>query len=80
MAGKHLTSIRLQRSAGRSKHEVQIKGMASQNEIDNAIRNRDSIALRKMAQRAPRLETRIFLNLLADFVERDLKKLEKAAA
>jgi hypothetical protein len=54
--------------------------MTSRNDIDNAIRNRDGITLRKMAKRAQKLESRMFLNLLADFLERDLKKAKKAAA
>jgi hypothetical protein len=48
--------------------------MTSRIDIDDAIRNRDPITLRKMAQRAEKLETRMFLNLLADFLERDLKR------
>ena len=54
--------------------------MTSRIDIDDAIRNRDAITLRKMAQRAHKLETRMFLNLLADFLDRDLKKANKAAA
>jgi hypothetical protein len=65
---------------GRSKHEVQINGLTSRKDIGNAIRNRDAITLRKMAQRAQKQETRMLLNLLADFVERDLMKAKKAAA
>jgi hypothetical protein len=54
--------------------------MTSRNDIDHAIRNRDGITLRKLAERAQKQETRMFLNLLADFVERDLKESKKTAA
>jgi hypothetical protein len=53
--------------------------MFSEKDIDSAIKQYDSIALRKMAQQAPKEETQLFLNLLADFVDRAVNKLQKTA-
>jgi hypothetical protein len=53
--------------------------MPSSKDIFTAIERRDSGGLRRMAQRAQKEETRMFLSLLADVVEQDLKKLKKSA-
>jgi ribosomal protein S7 len=55
------------------------EGMTSRKDIDTAIKRHDNAALRKMAQAAHKDETRMVLDLLADFVEQDLKKLKKTA-
>jgi hypothetical protein len=52
--------------------------MSSRKDITTAIKRRDSISIRKMAQRAQKEETRMFLNLLADIVERDLRAMKKS--
>ena len=59
----------------RQRQKVMISGIY----IANAIKRRDHGAIRKIAERAKSQETRTFLNLLADFVERDLERLEESA-
>lgn len=54
--------------------------MGSGKDLHTAIERRDSATLRKMAQTAQKETTRMFLNLLADFLDQDdLKKLRKTA-
>ena len=53
--------------------------MGSGENIHRAIKRRDSMALRKMAEQARQETTRLFLHLLADLIERDLKRLKKTA-
>lgn len=54
--------------------------MISRKDIYSAVRRRDGITIRKMALQAQKEETRMFLSLLADLVERDLKKVNRKAA
>ena len=54
--------------------------MTSRKDIHAAIQRRGEATLRQMAQRVEQEQTRMFLDLLTDFVERDVKTLKKAAA
>jgi hypothetical protein len=54
--------------------------MTSREDLYTAIKRHDKVSIRKIAQGAQKEETRMFLNLLADFVEQDIKKLKTATS